>query len=142
MGDNDSAGWVNDTTGSPRIRGNLEISKRRSGVFIGGDPEALRLLAEVLVWLADVDQQSFSKLPDGERLHKHLYARGPTEFVSLTQFSSETELCRLDAKGTGVFPAKYKRLEPAKKRKAIRVRKQTPAGGVEKGRRSLGRRRG
>jgi len=96
--------------GRPRIEGSLEISKSRNSIFIGGDPIALRSLAKLLIWLADVDQGSLSSQPSGERCHVHLHASGPEGFNSLTPFSSETEVCRLDAKGTGEFPEKYCRL--------------------------------
>ena len=103
--------WVNDTTGSPKIVGNLEISTSGNEVFIGGDPNGLRSLARLLVWLANVDQESLCNLPDGERCHVHLHTRERLEaFNSLTPFSKETELCRLDAKGTGDFPKKYRGL--------------------------------
>ncbi len=100
--------WVNDMAAAPKISGNLEISKCRTGIFIGGDPEALRSLAKLLSWLADVDQESLSSMPDKERYHVHLHAKGPKAFASLTRFSAETELCRLDAKGTGDFPDRYR----------------------------------
>jgi hypothetical protein len=103
-------GWVNSTVGCPKINGTLEISESRAGIFIGGDPIALRSLAELLIWLADVDQESLSSQPDGERYHVHLHTRDAEGFNSLTPFSSETELCRLDAKGTGEFPEKYRKL--------------------------------
>jgi hypothetical protein len=96
---------INNTTGSPAIGGHLEISKRRTGVFIGGDPEALRSLARLLNWLADVDQESLATMPDGERCHVHLESQGPV--ASLSAFSNDTEICRLDAKGTGDFPQRY-----------------------------------
>jgi hypothetical protein len=41
-------------------------------------------------------------MPDGEREHTHL-SRG----THLSEFSALTELCRLDAKGTGDLPDKY-----------------------------------
>ena len=109
MTDNDRTGWVNDQTGNPKITGTLEISALSHGIFIGGDPEGLRSLARLLTWLASVDQESLSTQPDGERVHVHLYASDTEEFNSLTPFSEATELCRLDAKGTGEFPEKYKR---------------------------------
>jgi hypothetical protein len=100
--------WVNDMTPSPKISGNLEISKFPTGIFIGGDPEALRSFAKLLTWLADVDQESLAAMPKEERYHVHLHANGPKAFACLTRFSEETELCRLDAKGTGAFPDKYR----------------------------------
>jgi hypothetical protein len=87
----------------PKIKGNLEISKRRNGIFIGGDPKGLRSLAELLLWLANIDQESDPNVPDGEREHTHLYCGS-----QLTSHSVETEICRLDAKGTGDFPKYYK----------------------------------
>lgn len=93
--------------GSPAINGNIEISKRRGSVFIGGDPEGLRSLAKLLYWLADADQEVHPTMPDGEREHVHLYAHGADAFGKLSPFSVTTEICRLDAKGTGNFPDKY-----------------------------------
>jgi hypothetical protein len=40
----------------------------------------------------------------------HLHARDVEGFNSLTLFSQETEVCRLDAKGTGELPEKYYKL--------------------------------
>ena len=71
--------WVNDMRGHPRIEGSLEISRSRYGVFVGGEPAALRSLAELLNWIADVDQDSLPLQPDGERFHVHLRA-GRTRF--------------------------------------------------------------
>ncbi len=94
----------------PAIEGNLEVSRAQDGLRIAGDPEGLRSLARLLMWLADVDQESHPTMPDGERCHVHLHAGEPIEsFNSLTRFSEETELCRLDAQGTGEFPEKYSR---------------------------------
>jgi len=107
-GRNDTAG-VNDTTGSPRIRGILELSRSEEGILIGGDPEGLRALAGLLAWLASVDQNSLTGMPEGERFHVHLHARDAEGFNSLTWFSEETEVCRLDAKGTGELPEKYQK---------------------------------
>lgn len=98
---------MKSSKGSPAINGNIEISKRRGGVFIGGDPEGLRSFANLLRWLADVDQESHPTMPDGEREHTHLYANVAEPSGSLTPFSVTTEICRLDAKGTGNFPDKY-----------------------------------
>ena len=92
-----------------RIVGNLEISKSRAGVFIGGDPKGLRSLAKLLLWLADVNQESHPNMPDGEREHVHLHHNPMDTSAHLTQFSVVTELCRLDAKGTGDFPDKYRK---------------------------------
>ena len=101
--------WVNDMRHHPRIEGNLEISSHKQGVFIGGDPKGLRSLARLLTWLADIDQESLSAQPEGERYHMHLHANDAEGFNSLTRFSNETEVCRLDAKGTAEFPEYYRK---------------------------------
>lgn len=90
------------------IKGNLEISKSRAVVFIGGDPDGLRSLAKILNWLAEIDQDSHPTMPDGEREHTHLYS-DPARYKHLTAYSVPTELCRLDAKGTGEFPKRYRK---------------------------------
>ena len=115
--------WVNDTTGCPKIKGTLEISKSRSGIFIGGDPEALYSLANLLIWLANIDQESLLTQPDGMRFHIHLHAKDIKGFNSLTCFSEETEIYRLDAKGTGDFPKKYCRQKMNKRQKGIKIKK-------------------
>jgi hypothetical protein len=97
------------------IKGLLEISKSRQGVFIGGDPNGLRSLAKMLNWLADADQESHPTMPDGEREHIHLCV-GPT-YDELTLFSVNTELCRLDAKGTGELPDYYHKVNRKVKKK-------------------------
>jgi hypothetical protein len=117
-------GWVNDMTGSPKIQGNLEISKNESGIFIGGDPDGLRSLARLLTWLADIDQNSLDRMPDGERCHLHLHAHDAEGFNSLTWFSEEAELCRLDAKGTCDLPPKYQELETEKPPRRASQKKQ------------------
>jgi hypothetical protein len=110
MSDNSHIVWENKLIGRPRIEGSLEISKDRTGIFIGGDPCALRSFAKLLVWMANINQESLVTQPDGERCHVHLHARDAEGFNSLTPFSSETEICRLDAKGTGEFPKQYQKL--------------------------------
>ncbi len=95
----------------PRILGNVEISRDRKRIFIGGDRKGLRSLAKVLIWLAGLDQEKVPGMPDGECYHVHLHAKDPVgSFGSLTQFSYETELCRLDAKGTGELRENYRAL--------------------------------
>lgn len=105
-----------------KIKGTLEISKSRNGVFIGGDPEGLRSLAKILDWLADINQENHPNMPDGEREHVHLYCDPALPQAQLTPFSANTELCRLDAKGTGEFPRKYHK--PLQKRVRKQNRKQ------------------
>ena len=87
------------------VHGHLEISQGDHGVFIGGDPEGLHSLARLLDFLDHVNQDGISRMPDGEREHTHL-----TPGYQLSKNSIETEVCRLDAKGTGEFPTGY---EPA-----------------------------
>ena len=92
----------------PWIQGELEISKREVGVLIAGDPKGLRALGNLLIWLANFDQTTVPGMPDGERYHVHLRPYRSEELPGcLTSFSDETELCRLDGKGTGEFPKKY-----------------------------------
>lgn len=87
----------------PLVHGHLEISHDKQGLFIGGDPEGLRSLARLLDFLAKVDQDAIPHMPDGERDHVHL-----SPGYQLSKNSIETEVCRLDAKGTGEFPRDYK----------------------------------
>lgn len=71
-------------------------------ILIHGDPEGLRSLANLLLKLADLDQESITGLPIGARSHEHLR---PTFELSN---SSETVIVgRLDAKGTGAFYDSY-----------------------------------
>ena len=56
----------------------------------------------MIQWLADVDQETTEKMPDGKRAHIHLYAGS-----ALSDNSAEIELCRLDAKATGAFPRAF-----------------------------------
>jgi hypothetical protein len=58
MTDSRNIVWENKMIGRPRIEGHLEISKSRAGIFIGGDPRALRSFAKLLRWLASVDLDS------------------------------------------------------------------------------------
>jgi hypothetical protein len=63
-------------------------------------------------------------MPDGERYHVHLYAKAPGEsFNALTAFSRETEVCRLDAKGTGDLPKKYRSLVKGRVKERIAAAK-------------------
>ena len=87
----------------PEVKGHVEISHGKHGIFIGGDPPGLRSLAKLLNFFAEVDQEKIPYMPDGERDHTHLRPGG-----QLSENSLETEICRLDAKGTGEFPRNYK----------------------------------
>lgn len=71
-------------------------------ILIPDDPEGLRSLANLLLKLADLDQESITGFPVGARAHEHL--RPKLELSS----SLETVIVgRLDAKGTGVFYDSY-----------------------------------
>jgi len=146
MVDRSDVGWTNDTRGKPRIEGTLEISKGGDGILIGGDPAALRSLAKLLIWIANVDQNSLPLQPDGERFHVHLHASFPEGFNSLTPFSCETEICRLDAKGSGEFPPRYGRLAKDKatraKRAARKLKSKIPKRSKSKGTTGKTRRKG
>lgn len=93
----------------PNIRGNLEISivpdphdAGPQSIFIGGDPESLRSLAEMLLWLAELDQNTALEASNETREHIHL-----TPNVVLSRNSVPAEVCRLDAKETGEFPVTF-----------------------------------
>ena len=91
----------------PKNKGNIEISiipddAFGQGVFIGGDPEGLRSLAKLLLLLAELDQDAALKVSNETREHIHLRPH-----VRLSGNSAPTELCRLDAKITGEFPADF-----------------------------------
>lgn len=67
-------------------------------VLIHGDPDGLRSLANLLLKLADLNQDSVEGLPIGAREHFHLRPK-----FELSKSSLETIVGRLDAKGTGHF---------------------------------------
>jgi len=102
------------TRSYPIFKGNLRINswenedeefgEKWRQVGIHGDPEALRSLAEVLIAIADCDQED---LPDGAREHVHLDSDW-----ELSADSESLVLGRLDAKGSGEFPNGFK---PSKK---------------------------
>jgi len=71
-------------------------------VLIHGDPEGLRSLANLLLKLADLDQNSIEGLPVGAREHEHLRPK-----LDLSNSSAEVIVGRLDAKGTGAFYDRY-----------------------------------
>ncbi|MCY2943680.1 MAG: hypothetical protein NT142_03970 [Planctomycetota bacterium] len=104
--------WVNHNFGYPKIVETLEISVSRYGIFIGGDPSGLLSLSKLLEWVAKIDQENLENIPTGQRFHIHLHSNELVkEFNSLNRFSKETQICRLDAKGTGELPKKYNKLK-------------------------------
>lgn len=94
--------------GAPGLYGNVEISNQSDGIFIGGDPDGLRSLAALLLYLAECHEHPGFLMPRGSWCHVHLYAQHTVERLnSLTPLSVDTMITRLDAKGTGRFPEKY-----------------------------------
>ena len=73
-------------------------------ILIHGDPEGLKSFANLLLNIADRDQEKNAKLPIGAREHEHLRPN-----IDLSKSSLEVIVGRLDAKGNGVF---YDRYEP------------------------------
>ena len=87
----------------PVLAGHVEISYDKEKIVIAGDPEGLNSLADMLHWLAAIDQESIEGMPDGYREHIHLDSG-----THISYGSEETEICRLDGKGNGSFPSHYK----------------------------------
>ena len=79
-------------------------------VLIHGDPEGLRSFAELLMKIADLNQEDQTDFPIGAREHYHLRPN-----LELGKSSLETIVGRLDAKGTGSFYDKYVAKDATKK---------------------------
>ena len=95
---------------SPEITGRVWVvpeieNGREISVWIGGDPEGLRSLGELLIFLADADQEA-RHVPKGERDHIHIFPRGYCgQAFGLSGGSCSIELCRADAASTGeIYP--------------------------------------
>ena len=73
-------------------------------VLIHGDPEGLKSFAQLLLNLADLDQNKLITLPDGAREHIHLIPN-----ADLSKSSVEVIVGRLNAKGSGEFYGRYVR---------------------------------
>lgn len=71
-------------------------------VLIHGDPNGLRSLAQLLIRIANTNQDENTDLPNGAREHFHL---NPNRELSKT--SNQVIIGRLDAKGTGKFYQSY-----------------------------------
>ncbi|WP_324680867.1 Imm32 family immunity protein [Hymenobacter sp. GOD-10R] len=71
-------------------------------ILIHGDPEGLRSFAQLLLRLADRQQEELSALPVGAREHVSLRPD-----LDLSHSSVEVIVGRLDAKGTGEFYDRY-----------------------------------
>ena len=65
---------------------------------IVGDSEGLNYLADLLIWLSEIDQDTCD-IPIREREHLHLDRK-----FELGASSCRVEICRADAKGTGKVP--------------------------------------
>jgi hypothetical protein len=72
-------------------------------ILIHGDPDGLRSLANLLIDLADRDQEKNTKLPIGAREHVHLRPS-----FDLSKSSLNVIVGRIDAKGNGCFYDRYK----------------------------------
>jgi hypothetical protein len=85
------------------VKPNIKIGtygRMEASVWIVGDPEGLRSLGHLLIWLADVDQTN--EVPEGQHCHTHMRPRYDYGFCGeLGAGSCEVELCRADACGTG-----------------------------------------
>lgn len=80
---------------------NGEISKWDE-ILIHGDPEGLRSFANILIRIADLNQETLNDLPQGAREHIHLRPK-----IDLANSSDQVIVGRLDAKGTGEFYSRY-----------------------------------
>jgi hypothetical protein len=86
----------------PKIEGNIEIVNEEDRIIIAADPKGLKSLARTFLFLSEINQEEIENMPDGERYHTHLFPEH-----ALSKHSKETEICRLDAKGTEEFPKHY-----------------------------------
>jgi len=75
-------------------------------VLIHGDPEGLRSLAQLLIRIADLNQDTIETLPIGAREHIHLRSG-----FDISKSSAEVIVGRIDAKGTGAFYDRYTKKE-------------------------------
>ena len=80
----------------PKLTGRISINDDAGKVVIAGDPEGLRSLGRLLIWLGEEDQEQWPYLPPGGHAHLHIYPKD-----DISEGSREVELMRLDAKGMG-----------------------------------------
>ncbi len=73
-------------------------------ILIHGDPDGLRSFAQLLLSLANINQNDLTNLPNGAREHFHLRPN-----FDISKSSVDVIVGRIDAKGTGVFYDRYKR---------------------------------
>jgi hypothetical protein len=76
-------------------------------ILIHGDPMGLKSLAQLLIKMADRNQDDIINIPIGERDHIHLRPK-----YDLSNSSEQVIIGRLDAKGTGKY---YERFVPKTK---------------------------
>ena len=67
-------------------------------ILIHGDRDGLRSLADILIKIADLNQNDRTDLPTGTREHIHLSPE-----LDLSKNSNQVIIGRIDAKGTGEF---------------------------------------
>lgn len=88
------------------IEGHLDvfISDDKDEILIHGNSEGLKSLAQLLMKLAELDQEQIDKsfLPIGAREHYELRPN-----IELSKSSIEVIVGRLDARGTGEFYSRY-----------------------------------
>lgn len=80
----------------PKLTGTISIKEEEGKIVIAGDPEGLRSLGRLLIWLGDTNLEQWPYLPAGGHAHLHIY---PKDDISAD--SCAVELMRLDAKGMG-----------------------------------------
>lgn len=97
-----------------KIRGHLDIFvvdnqdnfdgkiEKRQDVLIHGDPDGLRSFGELLIKIADLNQNTIPDLPIGAREHIHLQPN-----LDISKSSAQVIVGRIDAKGTGLFYDRY-----------------------------------
>lgn len=87
------------------IDGNLDIFiADNCEVLIHGDPEGLRSFAQLILKLADLNQEEVDNqhLPIGAREHYHIRPD-----IEISKSSVNVIIGRLDAKGTGEFYSRF-----------------------------------
>jgi hypothetical protein len=83
-------------------------------ILIHGDPEGLKSFANLLIRIANLNQEKIESLPIGAREHIHLRPK-----LDLSNSSEEVIVGRIDAKGTGAFYDSYTPRDNEKKSKAV-----------------------
>ena len=77
-------------------------TEKWQNILIHGDKEGLKSFAQLLIKLADLNQDDIKSLPIGAREHVHLRPN-----LDISKCSVEVIIGRIDAKGTGVFYDRY-----------------------------------